>query len=222
MAHTAFRRTVAELRGTTDLIWVGCRSMLAEGACNTAECNYFDISYRTLQQKRGPAIDRTSIAIDFFSDLILRPQPPRNRGNPGAGTMTFRDTLTAKLASAGGIKDLIIAKENTFKTTEDVLRAEYEVIWGSKLLDAEFEAAYRQNVQEKQQSALCLSGGGIRSAAFSLGVLQVLAYRGLLTQFQYLSTVSGGGYIGGWLSRWIAEDPQQNAANIENVLSRKV
>src|SRR4029077_4845983 len=26
---------------------------------------------------------------------------------------------------------------------------------------------------------------------------------------------------GGWLSRWIAEDPDQNAANIENVLARK-
>ncbi len=85
----------------------------------------------------------------------------------------------------------------------------------------DFEAAYRKDVQGKNQAAVCLSGGGIRSAAFSLGVLQVLAYRGLLTQFHYLSTVSGGGYIGGWLSRWIAEDPQQNAANIENVLTRK-
>src|SRR5262249_51030326 len=51
------------------------------------------------------------------------------------------------------------------------------------------------------------------------GILQVLAYRGLLTQFQYLSTVSGGGYIGGWLLRWIAEDPQQNAVKIENVFA---
>lgn len=53
--------------------------------------------------------------------------------------------------------------------------------------------------------ALCLSGGGIRSAAFCLGALQVLACRGLLHRFHYLSTVSGGGYIGGWLTRCIAE-----------------
>ncbi len=53
-------------------------------------------------------------------------------------------------------------------------------------------------------SALCLSGGGIRSAAFCLGVIQALAGRTLLTRFHYLSTVSGGGYVGGWLSRWIA------------------
>ncbi len=52
------------------------------------------------------------------------------------------------------------------------------------------------------QSALCLSGGGIRSAAFCLGVLQGLARRRLLSQFDYLSTVSGGGYIGSWLTAW--------------------
>jgi hypothetical protein len=52
------------------------------------------------------------------------------------------------------------------------------------------------------RSALCLSGGGIRSASFGLGVLQALARRKLLFNFHYLSTVSGGGYIGGWLSAW--------------------
>jgi len=52
-------------------------------------------------------------------------------------------------------------------------------------------------------AALCLSGGGIRSATFSLGVLQGLARRGWLGGFHYLSTVSGGGYVGGFLSAWI-------------------
>ena len=51
-------------------------------------------------------------------------------------------------------------------------------------------------------SALCISGGGIRSATFGLGALQGLAERGLLSQFDYLSTVSGGGYIGSWLTMW--------------------
>ncbi len=44
-----------------------------------------------------------------------------------------------------------------------------------------------------------ISGGGIRSATFNLGILQGLAERGLLPYFDYLSTVSGGGYIGCWL-----------------------
>jgi len=54
-------------------------------------------------------------------------------------------------------------------------------------------------------SALCLSGGGIRSAAFCLGVLQSLAGKGLLQKFDYLSTVSGGGFIGGWVQQLIRE-----------------
>ena len=50
---------------------------------------------------------------------------------------------------------------------------------------------------------LSLSGGGIRSATFNLGVLQALAKHRLLGRMDYLSTVSGGGYIGAWLSAWI-------------------
>lgn len=54
-----------------------------------------------------------------------------------------------------------------------------------------------------KRSALCLSGGGIRSATFGLGVLRSLARLGILDRFDYLSTVSGGGYIGSWLTAWI-------------------
>jgi Patatin-like phospholipase len=56
------------------------------------------------------------------------------------------------------------------------------------------------------RSALCLSGGGIRSASFAIGVMQGLACLGLLTDFDYLSTVSGGGYAGSWLSAWLLHD----------------
>jgi hypothetical protein len=53
---------------------------------------------------------------------------------------------------------------------------------------------------------LAFSGGGIRSATFNLGILQGLAKLGLLRKFNYLSTVSGGGYIGSWLINWIKQD----------------
>lgn len=49
---------------------------------------------------------------------------------------------------------------------------------------------------------LALSGGGIRSATFNLGLLQGLAKLDLLGTFDYLATVSGGGYIGGFWSAW--------------------
>ena len=53
---------------------------------------------------------------------------------------------------------------------------------------------------------LSLSGGGIRSSTFSLGVIQALAKHGLLKGIDYLSTVSGGGFIGSCLSS-LLNDP---------------
>ena len=57
--------------------------------------------------------------------------------------------------------------------------------------------------REPGLAALCLSGGGIRSATFNLGVIQGLARNGVLRHFDYLSSVSGGGYIAGWLKAWM-------------------
>jgi hypothetical protein len=68
---------------------------------------------------------------------------------------------------------------------------------------------------DDERSALCLSGGGIRSASFAVGVLQGLARRGLLQGFDYLSTVSGGGFAGSWVSAWLHRartDPDARAA----------
>ncbi len=71
------------------------------------------------------------------------------------------------------------------------------------IADIHLESIYRRIHAGEGSAALCFSGGGIRSATFALGVAQGLAQRGLLKQFDYLSTVSGGGYIGSWLSSWI-------------------
>ncbi|MEP7125086.1 MAG: patatin-like phospholipase family protein [Byssovorax sp.] len=49
---------------------------------------------------------------------------------------------------------------------------------------------------ESNLFGVALSGGGIRAATFSLGVLQSLQKNGLLEHADYLSTVSGGGFIG--------------------------
>jgi Patatin-like phospholipase len=78
-----------------------------------------------------------------------------------------------------------------------------------------YQMAYAQEF-----SALSLSGGGIRSACFALGIIQGLADKGLLQQFNYLSTVSGGGYIGSWLSAWLhhAGDADQV---LKQLLSRR-
>jgi hypothetical protein len=49
---------------------------------------------------------------------------------------------------------------------------------------------------------LGLSGGGIRSASLGLGVLQALAEKDILKRFDYISSVSGGGYIATSLQWW--------------------
>lgn len=49
-------------------------------------------------------------------------------------------------------------------------------------------------------TGLALSGGGIRSGALGLGILQTLHRSGLLPFFDYLSTVSGGGYAGAYVT----------------------
>ncbi|HXT20410.1 MAG TPA: patatin-like phospholipase family protein [Thermoanaerobaculia bacterium] len=56
------------------------------------------------------------------------------------------------------------------------------------------------------RTGLAISGGGIRSATFALGVLQGLARKHILERFDFVSTVSGGGYVGSWLSSWARRD----------------
>lgn len=66
---------------------------------------------------------------------------------------------------------------------------------------------------------VALSGGGIRSACFNLGLLQALVQRGVMRYVDYLSTVSGGGYIGSffssvahrrWRERELAKSPKSD------------
>ena len=67
------------------------------------------------------------------------------------------------------------------------------------------------DTDEGQLIGLAFSGGGIRSATLNLGILQALAELKLSRYFDYLSTVSGGGYIGSWLHAWNSrvKDPEQ-------------
>ena len=105
--------------------------------------------------------------------------------------------------------------------TADVLREETTALYGADSVPANLSGtALNCHLNSLETSALCLSGGGIRSASFSLGVIEALASHprtvanatvasadaSLLAKFKYLSTVSGGGYIGGFLSAWLARE----------------
>jgi len=105
------------------------------------------------------------------------------------------------------------AKQQVLDTTHDTETEE--------LACAEADVPLKRILHDLRGAALCLSGGGIRSASYCLGVLEGLARyseglnqventpinpRGqspLMKGLDYLSTVSGGGYIGSWLTAWI-------------------
>ena len=106
---------------------------------------------------------------------------------------------------------------------EEILRAEADAIHGRSPRSDQTGRTFNLALNGLNSAALCLSGGGIRSAAFALGVLQAFAThprpdpsgpasidsaeKSLLAKFHYLSTVSGGGYIGSWLSAWRMSKP---------------
>lgn len=85
----------------------------------------------------------------------------------------------------------------------------------------EFIASRRQRLGDPSipegadKWGLALSGGGIRSATFSLGIMKALAQRKLLLRFDLLSTVSGGSYIGATIGRLF--DRTTDAAGVKAV-----
>ena len=91
-------------------------------------------------------------------------------------------------------------------SVKEVRDAELLAIWEAQEAARQKRGEARRDPEEQrwELTGLAFSGGGIRSATFNLGVLQALARLRLLKKFDYLSTVSGGGYIGSWLSAWVA------------------
>ncbi|MCC8362573.1 patatin-like phospholipase family protein [Lysobacter sp. A6] len=85
--------------------------------------------------------------------------------------------------------DISIDAEGSTDPNDELRARELECILGKQSGDSSKVRAW----------GLALSGGGIRSATFALGVLQALANQRWLGGFHYLSTVSGGGYIGAFL-----------------------
>ncbi|MBS1872864.1 MAG: hypothetical protein JSU00_06595 [Acidobacteria bacterium] len=109
--------------------------------------------------------------------------------------------------------------ENTIASFDDVLRQEVDQLRArrSKVLSCDEPAHPGESPAAQairfRPFGMGISGGGIRSATFNLGILQGLAAHGVLPYIDYLSTVSGGGYVGSWLhgviQRKCGGDPRQ-------------
>jgi len=97
----------------------------------------------------------------------------------------------------------------------------YKTHFFDTVLDAEIRgmAHLREGIHRNNLIGLAFSGGGIRSATLNLGILQGFAQKGLLAKFDYLSTVSGGGYIGAWFSSLVKHSNHVNTVQAELVLS---
>jgi Patatin-like phospholipase len=144
------------------------------------------------------------------------------KGTPNAGTeQTALDVLNQLLKTKNlgdaflnvPIGRSVLEQEQKSEQEKKSLNSEQRIVMNRDLLDYAFAGGVRpvsdklmpgivDKLHEAKLSALCFSGGGIRSATFCLGALQGLAKKGFLDRFDYLSTVSGGGYLGGWLAAW--------------------
>jgi hypothetical protein len=109
--------------------------------------------------------------------------------------------------------DVLVAEYEAQGTQPPFPRADFEARRQQGAPDSELVAGFYSwlHANGVRRSALCFSGGGIRSATFGLGIVQGLARAGLLKRFDFLSTVSGGGYLGSWLSSWIARTRRELA-----------
>ena len=82
----------------------------------------------------------------------------------------------------------------------DLVKSEIKAINTRREPERRIDTAELKAGQAIDVVGLSLSGGGIRSSAVCLGVLQALNHHDVIKRIDYLSTVSGGGYIGSSLT----------------------
>ena len=94
---------------------------------------------------------------------------------------------------ADGESDPWVARSWNVKFHKEIIEPEIDAI-NTRRQDRVLENPGAEKVLDVV--GLALSGGGIRSSAICLGVLQALNHHDLIKRIDYISTVSGGGYIG--------------------------
>lgn len=149
-----------------------------------------------------PAVPRATLNEVLWRELqALRPELCRRPFRPEKSHQPFKPAGFAAEDALAERRDLTEAQRQALQQKLQAERTQnlrdfYEHV-------GKMGAGRNPPEGEAPLSALCLSGGGIRSATFNLGVIQALARAGVLGKFDYLSSVSGGGYIASWLQSWI-------------------
>ena len=138
-----------------------------------------------------PMLDLYQVLEEEFE--VLHGSLPTSYAKLKDAKLKDAELKNAELKDAS-LKDRLIRQEATrYENNEALIAA----------LNRCVHDLVQQGDKSDPRAALCISGGGIRSATFALGIMQGLARCGLLDKFHYISTVSGGGYIGSWLTSWI-------------------
>ncbi|MDY6932943.1 MAG: hypothetical protein SVZ03_01810 [Spirochaetota bacterium] len=92
---------------------------------------------------------------------------------------------------------------------EEVITEELKKI-NSRRTNFNSEKNIKDNDNASNLFGIALSGGGIRSAIINLGVLKIFNSVGILRKADYLSMVSGGSYIGGYIQSKLFENRQKD------------
>lgn len=141
---------------------------------------------------------QTDYPLTFAEVLFEELQMTGGEIPPDLGKREIEDGI-AEIRSVTSASPDSIGASNTDVDSADLIW-KHKTELSSKLVPKIYRLIHKL---PEARSALCLSGGGIRSGTFNLGVLQGLARNGQLGEFNFLSTVSGGGFIGSWLTAWI-------------------
>ncbi len=155
--------------------------------------------------------DPASLAPAHIADLRRKLEAAGCRPPAHACTLGELAEAIVEFRRREGIAGRGVLDEATLRHLDEVSGATFHDVFLDELelLRPDPQAAPDADLAARAHKAgmigLALSGGGVRSATFGLGVLQALAANGLLRHLDYLSTVSGGGFIGGWLSKCIHE-----------------
>jgi hypothetical protein len=151
-------------------------------------------------QKYLVRFDALLVAIRDGTKLTI--VEPGGTGREAAIEAEMAEKLSWRIDERLGGIDATRANDINTAEREAVLARRMHYAGRRDLIASEAEAG--KWMERPHATALAISGGGIRSATFALGVLAALARRNLLYQFDYLSTVSGGGYLGAFLTTFLS------------------
>ena len=228
------QRDRARLSLYLDFLLIFAYGFGLRGACRTAAANFSPRARRFTLRVVAP-LQVAAAALDTAENVFqLAMLYGFEHGMPGLMWVSVPTALCAALKWAfvfGGVATAVagaVARSEGLAPPVFGVRRRSESNDFRQVLHAELDAlksrasgacAFKR-AQDASLAGLALSGGGIRSATVCLGVLQSLAGASLLRRFDYLSTVSGGGYIGAWLAAWAKREPG-GIAGVEAALRAK-